>query len=400
MKKILTFASTFPSSIHPIHGVFVKERVKHLSMKSDCDIRVISPVPYFPPLKISERWYSFFQIKKVETIDGLVVSRPRYLLLPKIGSFMHSYSMASFSRPVITKLQNEFQFRIIDSHFVYPDGVAAAILKKKYNQPLVITGRGEDILSFPDYPVIGNQIRWALKQADALIALSNEIGDAMVKNGASEGKISVIPNGVDNQKFDVFDRNESRKRLNLPENKRIILSVGSRLERKGFHILIEAMPRICEQFPDSLLVIVGGVARHGHDFTAVIKKAIAQNNLEESVLLFGAQPPEELKFWYSAADVFALMTSREGSPNVVMEALSCGLPVVATPIGGIPEILENPELGILLNNRSAEQAEYGIIKAFETDWDYNTIRNYACENSWHRVADKVNDVFSAISNRF
>ncbi len=145
-------------------------------------------------------------------------------------------------------------------------------MQKKYKCPLIITGRGEDILSFPKLPVIGDQIRWALQQADALVALSQEICDAMIRNGASKDKITIIPNGVDNEKFKPLDRLSSRQKLGLPVDKKIILSVGNRLERKGFHLLINALPGIRKQFPDSILVIVGGVARHGQDYTPLLIK--------------------------------------------------------------------------------------------------------------------------------
>nr|WP_321399885.1 glycosyltransferase family 4 protein [uncultured Desulfobacter sp.] len=396
MTKVLVFGSTFPSAVHPIHGIFVKERVKHVSMTSSIDVRVISPVPYFPPIKAFGRWYSFSQIPKFELFDGLEITRPRYLLLPKIGGRIHSRSMAFFSKPGIEKIRKTFEFDIIDSHFVYPDGVAAAICKKKYNCPLIITGRGEDILSFPNLPVIGDQIRWALQKADALVALSQEICDAMVSNGAPREKITIIPNGVDNQKFTPLARQASRKKLGLPMDKKIILSVGNRLERKGFHLLIKALPGIREQFPDAILVIVGGVARHGQDYTSVIEQAIAQNHLEEHVVLAGAKPSGELVHWYSSADVFALMTSREGSPNVVMEALSCGIPVVATSIGGIPQILNDPALGVLLDRRTVDDAQNGVIEALKTNWDRERIRAFANKNSWFSVAEKVNTVFNSV----
>ncbi len=400
MKKILAFGSTFPSSIHPIHGVFVKERVKHVSLREDCQVKVISPVPYFPPIKSFQRWYSFSQIPNYETIDGLDVLRPKYLLLPKIGSVMHAYSMALFSKRAIFKVKVSMDFDLIDAHFVYPDGVAAAFAKRRLNRPLVITGRGEDILSFPDLPVVGNQIRWALKEADALVALSGEIAEAMIKHGASEKKITIIPNGVDSSKFKPLDQEAARKELNLPLSKKIIVSVGYRLERKGFHLLVDALPEVKKHFPDVYLVFVGGVARWGQDYTSVIKERIDRYGLRDNVLLAGACPPERLLRWYSAGDIFALMTSREGSPNVLMEALSCGLPSVATPVGGIPQILDNPDLGVLLKERTADDAAKGIIKALSTDWDKSRIRRFALDNSWQNVAGKVNKVFNQVLNNF
>jgi len=391
--RILSFGSTFPSSVHPIHGVFVKERIKNTDLLEGCDVKVVSPVPYFPPIKQFGRWYSFSQIPFFEKIDGLEVVRPRYFLLPKIGALFHPHSMAVSTFRTISKIQKSFDFDLIDAHFVYPDGVAAALCAKKFNKPLVITGRGEDILRFPGLPVVGEQIRWALKQANALVALSKEISEAMIVNGAQENKITIIPNGVDCDKYEPINNKEARKKLELPIDRPIILSVGYRLERKGFHLLIDAVPEIKKQFPDILIVIVGGEARWGEDYTPVIKNRIKKNNIRDHVILAGPRPPEELSLWYSASDIFTLMTSREGSPNVVMEALSCGLPVVAPPVGGIPEILSDSNLGILLKERTAKSAANGVMEALSKKWDRTLIRNITMNKSWQSVAKKVQKIF-------
>jgi len=366
----------------------------------DCEVRVVSPVPLFPPIRSFKRWYPLSQIPDHEVIDGLEVVRPRYFLLPKLGKYFHPFSMAWVSYRAIVNIQKQFDFELIDSHFVYPDGVAAAQLARRLNKPLVITGRGEDVLRFPGLPVIGPQIRRALGRADALVALSGEIAEAMISNGADPDKVAIIPNGVDCEKFRPSDRDAARRRLGLPHDRPVVLSVGYRLERKGFHILIDAVAKIRERFPNVLVVIVGGQARWGQDYTPVIEQRIEANNASDHVWLAGPQPPQELHDWYSAADLFALLTSREGSPNVVMEAMACGLPVVATAIGGIPQVLGDRKLGLLLRDRSADAAADGIVRALSQNWDRAAIRQAARRNSWQATAKQVRDVFDrALSAR-
>jgi len=394
------FCSTFPTAVQPIHGVFVKERVRHVAELPECEVNVVSPSPYFPPIRLFKRWYPLSQIPRTEVIDGLDIDRPRYFLLPKIGKYFHPASMARASLPSVARLERQSPIDLIDSHFIYPDGVAAAKIAERLGKPLVLTGRGEDILRFPSLPVVGDQIRWALGRASALVALSHEIADAMRANGAPDDKIHVIPNGVDCRKFPRRDAAEARRRLGLPADRPIVLSVGYRLERKGFHLLVDAIPEIRRRFPGVLVVIVGGQARWGQDHTSVIEERIRTNGAADHVHLAGARPPEELSWWYSAADVFALMTSREGSPNVLMEGLACGLPAVATPVGGISDVLGNPGLGVLLPERSAEAAARGVTQALSTDWDRDAIRRFAEGQSWQATARRVGDVFgNVLTNR-
>lgn len=388
-RRILVLSAAFPSSVMPTFGVFVKERIRALANLPGYEVRVIAPVPYFPPIKRFKKWYGWSQVPSRETIDGLDVIRPRYPMPPKIGGYLHSYLMYPSVLRAAKQIRREFDFDIIDSHFVYPAGVVGTMLGKRFKKPVMITGRGEDILSFPALPVIGSRIRWALKNADQLVALSKEIAAAMEANGATPDKISLIPNGVDCDKFHPVPQTEARNMLGLPLDRKIIVTVGNRQERKGFHILIDALPKIREQHPDAYVVIVGGPAPYGNDHTEIIEQRIREHGLEQHVRLAGHCEHDRLKYWYSAADLFALLTSREGSPNVLLEALACGVPAVATPVGGIPEVLADQRLGYLLPERSPEAAAVGIKEALSHSWDRGAIRGIMTKQSWRETAKQV-----------
>ncbi|MCY2967233.1 MAG: glycosyltransferase [Planctomycetota bacterium] len=392
-RKVLVLASTFPSSVQPIHGVFVKERVKAVAARDEFDLRVMSPIPYFPPLKFFPRWYPLSQVPRQEVIDGLAVSRPRYALIPKIGGYWHSELMYWGIRNAVKRLYAEFPFELIDAHFVYADGVVAAMLGRDYNVPVVMTARGEDMARFPQLPVIGQSIRWGLQHATRLIAVSEEFAGKMRDLGAASDKVSVISNGVDTTKFQMIPQDEARRAVGLPVNRPIILVVGYLLENKGFHLAVRALPAIRQRFPDAMLVIVGGVARWGLDYTKEIEAAIQETGMEESVRMVGPRPPEEVHLWYSSADVFAMLSQREGSPNAPMEALACGLPIVATPVGSIPQLLSKPGLGVMLSERSVAEAARGLTAALEMTWDRPAIREWAKGKSWTSVAEQVAIVF-------
>jgi len=388
-KRILVISGPFPSKNFPTYGIFVKERVKALASMQNIEVLVVSPVPYFPPIKSMTRWYRYSQFPREEEIDGLRVIRPRYLHIPKISGYFASDLIYHSIKRTVDKIQADFKFDLIDAHFVYPSGVVGARLGKRYNLPVIMTGRGEDMIRFPDYPVKGDRIRWAIQNGDRFVALSDGIAESFKKNGASSEKISIIPNGVDIEKFNPVSLEEARKRLGLPLNGKVILAVGERLELKGFHLLVEALPQIQKVYPDTKVVIVGGHGRHGTDYTKEIEAKINELDLKDSVILAGRVLHDELPFWYSAADVSVLLSSREGSPNVVLEALSCGTPVVATAVGSIPYDLKNPTLGIVLPDRSASSAADTIIKQFSQSWDREKIRHIMTSRTWESVAKKL-----------
>ena len=391
--RILVLASTFPSAIQPIHGVFVKERVKAVAARGEFDMRVVSPTPWFPPLKMFPRYYPLSQIPARDVVDGLQVIRPRYPLIPKIGGYYHSRLMNWGIARSIARLRREFPFDLIDAHFVYPDGVVAAMLGERYRVPVVMTARGEDMARFPDLPVIGDAIRWGLKRATQMVALSEELAQRMRDQGADPQRVRVISNGVDTAKYHPVPRDDARRQLGVPLDRTVIIAVGYLLEIKGFHLAVEALRTVRERHPDAMLVIVGGVARWGLDYSAEIREASRRNGLEDHVRMVGARPPEELYLWYSTADLFTILSSREGSPNAPLEALSCGVPIVATPMGSLPQLLANQKLGVLLPERSAAAAARGLIDALEKPWDRQAIRAWSLENSWGSVAGQVAATF-------
>lgn len=386
-------SATFPSNADPFRGVFVKERIKALAALPEFDVRVVSPVPWSPPIKQFAEWYKLSQYARYEILDGLQVYRPRYPMLPKIGGYVHSQLMFSSVGRFVEKLRAQYPFDLLDSHFVFPNGVVAARLAQKYQIPVVITGRGEDMLRFPENPLMRAKIQWALKRANLCIGVSREIEAAMLANGADHSKTCVVANGIDTKKFRPLPQVQCRQRLNLPLDKKILLSVGDRLELKGFHLLVEAMPEILRQHPNAVLVIVGGPGRFGRDFTGQIESRIQSLGLSNHVVLAGAKSHDELINWYNAADLFLLMSSREGSPNVLIEALACGTPAVGNAVGGIPDELSDPTVGLLVKERSAKAASVAILDALDRHWDRSAIHAKMQSRSWESTAQRLAEMF-------
>src|SRR5262245_16674686 len=240
-RRVLVYTTSFPSALEPEHGVFVKERVRHLAALPGYSVRVVSPVPYFPKLRCFPQYYHYSQIPRRESVAGMPVVRPRYLLVPKLSLRIHGHSMYAGSRRAVRRLRAEFPFDLIDGHFIYPDGLAAVLLGRMANRPVVLTARGYDIRLLGEDPRARGLIRRALREADALIAVSADLGRRMVDLGASPEKLWVVPNGVDAASFHPVDPQAARRRLGLNGSGPFLVSAGHLIREKGHHLLVRAL---------------------------------------------------------------------------------------------------------------------------------------------------------------
>ncbi|HWP47806.1 MAG TPA: glycosyltransferase family 4 protein [Candidatus Limnocylindrales bacterium] len=395
--RILTFTTLFPSYGSPLHGLFVKARME--AVAEYCQVEVVAPIPWFSSLRPSRSYGPSSEVRYKEWIGKLQVYHPPFFFIPKIGKGLDGWGLFLSAYAACKKLQRYFPFDLLDVHYAYPDGYAGYLMSRAFNKPYTVTIRGSDINVLAQDPLRRRLIYKALSRANRVIAVSRSLKEATVRLGVPEENITVIPNGVDLATFFPMDRRVARKTLHLPTDKKILLSVGRLTELKGFHLLIEAMGSLVKRFgEDLLLVIVGGEAERGN-FRAYLEKRITEQGLERYVLLAGSRPPHELRVWYNAADLFCLVSSREGCPNVCLEALACGVPVVATRVGGIPEIICAPDYGLLIPEREVEAIAAGIGQGLKTKWDTEKIVLYARQQSWARKAKKVVEVFEAICRK-
>jgi len=379
--RILTITTVFPNEVEPQLGIFVKQRM--FTVAEMCELKVVAPVS----------WYKFlasnFRISSKEIQKGIKVYHPHFFYIPRFFKSLDGFFFFLSVCNCVQKIKRHFKFDLIDAHFAYPDGFGAVLLSKVLKKPVVVTLRGT-VERLKYHPIIRKQIKWTLKNATNIIAVSDSLKRRAIELGIPGDKITVIRNGIDAKKFHPIDKLEARKKLGLPIGKKIILSVGGLVERKGFHHVIDILPDVTKEIPNLYYVIVGGKTVEG-DMTDLLKRKIKDLKLNPYVMLAGPKPHNELIFWYNAADVFCLYSSKEGCPNVILEALACGTPVVASKVGGAPEIIINEDLGFLVDNK--EQLKQALIKAFNKNWNTKTIVQYGSQNTWDKVARKVIKVF-------
>jgi glycosyltransferase involved in cell wall biosynthesis len=290
---------------------------------------------------------------------------------------------------LVRRLHKKMKFDCIDAHYVYPDGLAATLLARLLKVPVVISARGTDINLFPKFGMIRPMIRWTLKRSDGLVGVCTALTDEMVELGAQPGKVKAIGNGVDLERFRPMDRAEARRKLGMPEDAKIAVSVGSLIPRKGYQYLIPAFAKISSRHPNLRLYIVGE-----GNFRGELERIVRDAGMQDLIQIVGNRANEELALWYAAADVSCLVSSREGWPNVLLESMACGTPVVATRVWGVPEIIVSRELGIMVEQNTEDIAN-GLDLALQTQWDRNLLVQHARTRTWEVVAEEVESFLAA-----
>jgi len=387
--KILTYTSLFPNEIQPAHGVFVYQRMVHFARRQGNSVVVIAPVPWVPRWISSPSYRTIREIPKEEKIGGLTVYHPRYPLMPRISMPLHGLLMFLGSYGLARKLQREHRFAAIDAHYIYPDGFAAALLGRLLGLPVVVSARGTDMNLFPQFRLIRPLIKWTLSQVVAGIGVCAPLRDELCKFGLPPERASVIGNGIDLLRFQSVDKCEARRHLDIPEDVVMLVAVGALIPRKGFHLLIEAFARIARTRGDVRLYIVGEGDQRNE-----LHSLVAQHAVGERVFLVGARKNEDLRYWYSAADLSCLVSSREGWPNVLLESLACGTPVVATRIWGVPEVIVSPELGVLVD-QTVDSIAQGLTTAMQRTWSREMLIGHARLRTWDVVAEEVEQCISS-----
>lgn len=386
--RLLTFSTLYPSSVRPGHGIFVETRLRELLVSDEIEVRVVAPVPWF--FSADPRYGEYARMARIpkrETHQGIDILHPRYFLPPKVGMNIAPFTLAMGAIPAVQRLLAEgYDFDVIDAHYYYPDGVAAALLGRHFNKPFVVTARGSDINLIATHAIPRRLMRWTSSRAAASIGVSQALVQAMEKIGMPTSRLMMMPNGVDLEQFHIQSSDVMRTELGwtaIPT----LLSVGNLVENKGHHLAIEALASL----PGFQLVIAGeGPER------STLERLASQLDVTSRLRFLGRVDQNQLAKCYSAADILVLPSSREGWPNVLLESMACGTPVVATRVGGVPEIVTSPNAGRLMPERTVADVVAAVSDLWENLPSREMVRSQAKGSSWKSTTDSQLDLFSRI----
>ena len=370
--SILTLTTLFPSPARPSHGIFVETRLRKLIGSGEVRASVLAPIPWTPPLLTVPELGPLGEVPRTRYDRGLLIRHPRYVVVPKIGMNIAPYLLArTLIREIGKMLSGGEHIDLIDAHYFYPDGVAAVWAARRFGIPVVVTGRGTDLNLIPQYPVPRRLIRAAATNADGLVAVSAALKDSLVELGIAPERVNVLRNGVDLELFRPTDRAAARTALGL--TRPTLLSVGHLVPRKGHHHIVGALERLPE-----FELLIAGDGEERNSLVALVQKL----KVADRVRFLGRRTQSELRDVYNAADALVLASSREGWANVLLEAMACGTPVVASAIWGTPEVVRAPEAGVLMPSVDAAGVVAGVRQLFGSAPDREATRHYAEGFGW------------------
>ena len=428
--RVLTVTSLYPNTAQPNHAVFVENRMRRVHETGEAEITVIAPTPWFPSKSRMFGSYAVHAaVPRRETRHGIAIHHPRYAMIPKIGmQAQPKFYHRALRRTALKLIEETGPFDLIDAHYFYPDGVAAALLAEELGIPFTCTARGTDVNQIPAVSDFGKRaVLETAVRAAASITVCEALRQELIALGADGAKIHTLRNGVDLEAFRApllkalppdmgvglgggslrsesaapfpspppaeagrgdaaAPRSALKTQLGIPAEAPLVVSVGGLVERKGHHLTIDAVAAL-----DGVhLLIVGSGAERG-----ALEARIEGLGVGDRVRLVGSLPHADLSNFYGAADLSVLASSREGWANVLLESMACGTPVVATSIWGNPEVVAAPEAGLLAEERTAPCLQKQIAALLADPPDRAATRAYAERFSWDGTVRGVIEVFKA-----
>jgi len=355
MYKILILSHMYPNSINPTYGIFVHEQVREL-IKQRYKVRVISPVPWAPiPVRwIKKKWRQYARVPQKEIKEGCEIYYPRYLSFPnrhfvEIQDFFYYWGI----KKLVSKIYQDFKFELIHAHAVLPDGYGALLLRKQYKCPIVVTVHGVDIYStINKNEKCRKSILNVLRKADKIIVVSS-VFKKVVDRYVNKNNMLTINNGVACDK--VFQRKSEM--ATAFEGKKVLLSVGSLIERKGHMVVLKAIVRIVKKVPNIIYIIAGdGPERRK------LKEEVCKQKLSDKVIFLGNIHYEKVMEYMSLCNIFVLPSWNESFGLVYIEAMAHGKPVIGCHGEGVEDIVTDGDSGMLVNPQDVKCLEEALLK--------------------------------------
>ena len=382
--KVLVLSRNYPNNVIKIVGLWVEGLVRHLG--KSCEAKVIAPVPYWPPLPGFPQFSRFRSVQRQRWADGIEVFHPRFLTGP--GFSLHSFESITYhlaARRLVGRLRRRFPFDLVHAHFVYPDGVVAARIARRYGVPLIITEQVPWRPWMDDYPLVHRQGLQVMRESAFQIAISRSVRDSITHFTGELPNLRVIPDGVDGSIFRLPHEG-------VPPLRNQVLFVGVVRPLKGVDVLLKAMRLLVDRGSPAKLLLVGGTfyPSYRREYER-LKQLASELAVTRHVDFAGEKPLPELVRHMQESALLVLPSRVESFGAVLVEALACGTPVVATRCGG-PEDIVTEQVGVLVppENPEALAAAIQQVLSQRARYDPARLRAYALERfSWDRIAQQI-----------
>ena len=378
--RVAVVTQYFPTSAQPWAGHSAYQTLKQLA--KNCELKVFYPEAAYPKLLRPKTGAP--GIDRTWQPDKVNAQYIPYPVLPVISRALNGWTMFRRLLPHVRAWRPD----VILNYVVYPDGYAAVRIAEALSLPVVLTAIGSDLNRIPDR-LVGAFTRAALRRASVTLSVSNDLARTARRLGAADSR--AILNGCDTTIFHPRDKGAARQALGLDPEAQIILYAGRLDVRKGLRELIAAVAALRPRRPLLRCFLLGD----GSD-KPLLQSAIAQHQLEAAVTFVPAGTTATVAQWMAAADLFTLPSYMEGCPNVVLEALASGRPVVSTNVGGIPELMD-ARSGCLVPPADADALARALDETLSQQWSADEIASRH-HRSWYDVSRDLLGVLEQVTS--
>ena len=385
LTKITVLTPFFPSSEQPYRGHSTRQLVRRLS--AFADVSVVCALPRYPSW-VQPRSFDHRQVNLAYRLPDVNVQYINFPSIPGVGRAVNGMVCARYLLDLVGSLAPD----LILNYWLYPQGYAAVEIGAKLGIQTIVGSIGSDLNAIAD-PVTRYFTRLTVHRAASVVTKSHQLRHQAIRLGADSTKVHAVLNGCDSTIFHVSDRSQARFELNIDAAEQLVVYAGRFELTKGLMELLEAFATLRKQNGQARLALVG----NGLSEAALVKRA-HMLGIAEHVRFVPPQTSWGVSRWLAAANVFALPSYAEGCPNVVLEAVSCGRPVVATDVGGISEIVNN-QCSILIPPYDVPALTAALETALNREWDEQTIAGQF-GRSWEDMARELYGIcYSVLQTR-
>ena len=388
--KVLVLSRSYPNNVTELLGLWVEGLV--LQSTRFCQPKVVSPVPFCPPVPgLAESYLRFRRVERNCWNGGVEVFHPRLIVGPGYSLYGAEWVLYYAAiRRLISQIRRRFPFDLIHAHFTYPDGVAAVRLGRRYAVPVIITEHVPWHVWTDKYARVRRRMIRAACHCTYHVSVSESVRRSVEQVTGVRRNSVVIPNGVDGS---IFTRSVNGRRATPGQ----ILFAGAVRPIKGVDVLLKALRLLVDRGADAKLVLVGEAYYGAYRQEEIrLGQMVSSLDLNDRVRFVGKQTPRELVVHMQESAVLVLPSRAESFGVVLVEALACGTPVVATRCGG-PEEIVNEQVGVLVPPEDPEALAQGIRHVLDhrTDYDPARLRAHALENfGLDSVGRRIEDLYN------
>lgn len=389
--RLLVLTRIFPNSLIPLAHAPIRRQCQALARH--CELTILATIPWFPGASLLRQFrYSdedISQVPRQEVIYDLPVSHPRTIFLPKTlapSGLLYATSVCA------EVFRSRGRADAILATWAYPDGFAAVLLGKALGIPVFIQLIGSDMDVVARASTVRKQLRFAFPRANGVVAVSSSLAAGATELGAPAERLLTLCTGVDREMFSPQPKQPARARLGFSPEDRILLFVGRVSHAKGATDALKGFERMAARHPKAKLAFVG----EGPQLDEIRQSPL---HAAGRVVAPGALPGEQVAHWIAAADAVTLPSHHEGTPNVLLEALSSGRPVVSTRVGGIPDLISEPKYGELVDPEDIAALSLAYEKVLSSEYPVSELTTNPVLMSWDEHATRLLDFIERQSKR-